>query len=62
MVYKMFRHDEQFDSKYKLPYCSHLCSVVFPVCCEEESGWDLGMQGLWEGQGRWCLHHEVILC
>lgn len=21
--------------------------------------WYLGMQGLWQGQGRWCLHNEV---
>jgi hypothetical protein len=41
---------------------SHFCYVVFPVCCEEESSWNLGMQGLWEGQGWRCLHHEVAFC
>ncbi|RZS23273.1 hypothetical protein BHM03_00056172 [Ensete ventricosum] len=29
------------------------------VCCEKKSSWDLGMQGLREGEGRWCLYLEV---
>ena len=29
------------------------------VCSEEESGWNLELQGLWQGQGWRCLHLEV---
>lgn len=34
----------------------------FPVtvCGEEESCWNLGLQRLWKGQSRRCLHDEVI--
>ena len=37
----------------------HPFFALLPVCCEEESRWNLGMQGLWEVQGWWRLHHEV---
>jgi hypothetical protein len=46
------------DKLYILP--NFFCCVFLPVCCEEESGWNLGMQGLREGQGWWCLYHEVF--
>lgn len=30
-----------------------------PVWSEAKSCWNMGMQGLWQGQGRRCLHIEV---
>ena len=42
-----------------------LCVLIIyfhvAVCSEEEGCWNLGLQGLWKGQSRRCLHLEVII-
>ena len=32
------------------------------VRSEAKGSWYLGVQGLWQGQGWWCLHHEHRQC
>ncbi|KAG6502383.1 hypothetical protein ZIOFF_042275 [Zingiber officinale] len=51
-------------AKYFCEFCGkliHSFLIGYTVCSEKKSSWDLGLQGLRQGQGRWCLYIEVSL-